>query len=188
TSNSYVYQEFGKVKADEDILSLNFLYFNTDKKIYPFLLGFVSTNFRREIDVRYLFGGGLSFQIFNDKTNWIKMSLSTEYEQTNFNKTNFTRPEYNGNSTINTWRGTIWLNGKYHLFKKKLILNHESYFQPSFQDYKNYRWQADISAELPIWKYLNFKISYLHTSESLVIENQKQEDQFVSFGFTLKSF
>ena len=25
TSNSYVYQEFGKVKADEDILSLNFL-------------------------------------------------------------------------------------------------------------------------------------------------------------------
>ncbi|MDP4601107.1 MAG: DUF481 domain-containing protein [Polaribacter sp.] len=188
TSNSYVYQEFGKVKADEDILSLNFLYFNTHKKVYPLLLGFVSTNFRREIDIRYLFGGGLSFQIFNDKTNWIKMSLSTEYEQTNFNKTNFSRPEYNGNSTINTWRGTIWLNGKYHLFKKKLILNHESYFQPSFQDYKNYRWQADISAELPIWKYLNFKISYLHTSESLVIENQKQEDKFLSFGFTLKSF
>jgi hypothetical protein len=152
------------------------------------LLGFVSTNFRREIDIRYLFGGGLSFQILNDKTNWIKISLSTEYERTNYNKTNFTRPEYNGNSTINTWRGTIWLNGKYHLFKKKLILNHESYFQPSFQDYKNYRWQADISAELPIWKYLNFKISYLHTSESLVIENQKQEDKFLSFGFTLKSF
>ena len=26
-SNSYVYQAFGKVKADEDVLSLNFLYF-----------------------------------------------------------------------------------------------------------------------------------------------------------------
>ena len=30
TKNSYVYQEFGKEKADEDILSLNFLYFNPE--------------------------------------------------------------------------------------------------------------------------------------------------------------
>src|SRR5210317_1169895 len=34
--NSYVYQEFGKEKADEDILSLNFLYLNPERKIYPF--------------------------------------------------------------------------------------------------------------------------------------------------------
>ena len=54
--NSYVYQEFGKSKADEDILSLNYLYFNADKKVNPFVLGFVSTNFRREIDLRSLFG------------------------------------------------------------------------------------------------------------------------------------
>ena len=39
TKNSYVYQEFGKNKADEDILSLNFLYFNPDRKIYPLVLG-----------------------------------------------------------------------------------------------------------------------------------------------------
>ena len=42
--NSYVYQEFGKNKADEDILSLNFLYFHPERKIYPFALGFASTN------------------------------------------------------------------------------------------------------------------------------------------------
>ena len=53
-TNSYVYQEFGREKADEDILSLNFLYFNPERKVYPLLLGFVSTNFRREIDLRYL--------------------------------------------------------------------------------------------------------------------------------------
>lgn len=32
TQNSYVYQEFGKEKADADFLSLNFLYFNPEKK------------------------------------------------------------------------------------------------------------------------------------------------------------
>ena len=63
TRNSYTYQEFGKEKADEDILSLNFLYLNPDRKIYPFVLGFVSTNFRREIDLRSLFGAGVSLNI-----------------------------------------------------------------------------------------------------------------------------
>ena len=67
TQNSYVYQEFGKVKADEDILSLNFLYLNPDRKIYPLVLGFVSTNFRREIDMRYLLGGGLTFKVLDEK-------------------------------------------------------------------------------------------------------------------------
>ena len=71
TKNSFVYQEFGKEKADEDILSLNFLYFNPERKIYPFVLGFISTNFRREIDVRSLFGVGVTYQVINKKNHWL---------------------------------------------------------------------------------------------------------------------
>lgn len=186
--NSYVFQEFGKVKADEDLLSLNFLYLNPDRKIYPFALAFVSTNYRREIDVRYLLGAGATFQILNKKNNWLKLSISSEYEQTHFSKTGFNYSEYNNSSSINTFRCTVWLNGKYHLFKNKIILNHESYFQPSLEDSNNYRWQVDIGFEMPIWKFLNFKINFRHTFESLVIENQKQEDKFITFGFTLKSY
>ena len=63
TKNSYVYQAFGKQKADEDVLSLNFLYFNPEKSVYPFLLGIASTNFRRQIDLRYLLGLGATFQL-----------------------------------------------------------------------------------------------------------------------------
>ena len=185
--NSYVYQEFGKEKADEDILSLNFLYFNPERKIYPLLLGFVSTNFRRKIDVRYLVGAGVTYQILNKKKNWLKFSISSEYEQTDFDSTNFNRSEYDGNRSINTLRGTIWVNGKYHVFKNKLIISHESYFQPSLRQGNNFRWRGDVALELPIWKFLNFKINYLHTFESIVIENQKQEDKMLTFGFTLKS-
>lgn len=188
TKNSYVYQEFGKEKADEDILSLNFLYFNPERKIYPLLLGFVSTNFRREIDLRYLVGVGATYQILSDKDHWLKVSISGEYEETDFAKTTFNRTEFNGNRSINTFRGTIWVNGKYHLFDKKVTLSHESYFQPSLEQSNNFRWQADIGLELPIWKFLNFKVNYLHTFESIVIEDQKQEDRFLTFGFTLKSY
>ncbi len=188
TQNSYVYQEFGREKADEDILSLNFLYLNPKRKIYPLLLGFVSTNFRREIDLRSMFGAGVTFQILSEKNNWLKLAVTSEYEQTDFVKTNFNRSEYNGNESINTLRGTIWVNGKYQLFKNKLIINHESYFQPSLEKSNNYRWQADIGLELPLWKFLNFKVNYLHTFESIVIENQKQEDKILTFGFTIKSY
>ena len=76
TKNSYVYQEFGKEKADEDILSLNFLYFDPEREIYPLLLGFVSTNFRREIDLRSLIGAGVTYQILNKKDNWLNKKSS----------------------------------------------------------------------------------------------------------------
>lgn len=188
TQNSYVYQEFGKQKADEDILSLNFLYLNPDRKVYPLILGFVSTNFRREIDVRSLLGAGVTYQMINKKNNWLKFSFSSEYEQTNFKKMTFNKEAYNGSESINTLRGTIWMNGKYQLFKNKLILNHEIYFQPSLQESNNFRWQADLGLELPIVKYINFKINYLKTYESIVIQNQKQEDSMLTFGFTVKSY
>lgn len=188
TINSYVYQAFGKVKADEDILSLNFLYFNPNRKFYPLVLGFVSTNFRREIDLRSLFGVGVTYQVLEHKEYWLKFSISSEYEQTKFGKTQFNLTEYNGSQSINTFRSTFWVNGRYNLFKKKIILNHEIYFQPSLEQRNNFRWQADLGVELPLWKYLNFKINYVHTFESIVIESQKQQDGMMSFGFTLKSY
>jgi hypothetical protein len=188
TTNSYIYQEFGRTKADEDILSLNFLYLNPQRKLYPLILGFFSTNFRREIDARYLVGAGLTYQVFKKKDNWLKVALSSEYEQTDFRQTTFNKSEYNGDASIDTFRCTVWLNGKYYLFKKKVIINHESYFQPSLGQSNNFRWQADLGLELPIWKFLNFKINYLHTFESIVIENQNQEDKILTFGFTIKSY
>jgi len=187
TRNSYVYQEFGKEKADEDILSLNFLYINPERKFYPLFLGFLSTNFRREIDLRFIYGAGVTYQAWRKKDNWLKFSISSEYERTNFSKLDFNRNNYDGFQTISTLRGTFWVNGKYHLFKKKVILNHINYFQPSLEESDNFRWQSDIGLELPVWDFLNFKINYLHTFESIVVEGQQREDRFLTFGITLKT-
>lgn len=188
TTNSYVYQEFGKEKADEDILSLNFLYFNPKRKFYPLVLGFISTNFRRKIDLRYLVGGGITYKIIDKEDDWLKIALSSEYEKTRFGKSDFILSEYDGKDIIETQRATIWLSGKYKLFKDKLILSHESYYQPSLKDSDNYRWQTDIGIELPLWEYLNFKVNYMHTFESIVIADQKTEDNILTFGFKIKSY
>lgn len=188
TQNSYVYQEFGNQKADEDILSLNFLYLNPDKKIYPLLLGFLSTNYRREIDRRSLIGAGVSFQVLEKEKDWLKFSITSEYEHTDFGRANFKESGYNGEQSINTFRGTIWVNGKYHLLNEKLVFSHESYYQPSLEQSDNYRWQINLGLELPLWEFLSFTANYSQTFESVVIEGQKQEDRFLTFGFSVKSY
>ncbi|NRA91329.1 MAG: DUF481 domain-containing protein [Psychroserpens sp.] len=188
SKNSFVYQEFGKEKADADILSLNFVYFNPQKKIYPLFLGFLSTNFRREIDVRSLVGAGVSVNVINEKENWLKFSLTSEYEQTNFAESDFNRDDYDGSTDIDTFRATIWISGKYQIIKDKLIFTHENYFQPSLEESDNFRWQSDFGIEIPVWKFLNFKVNYLHTFESIVIEGQEQDDRFLTFGLKLKSY
>lgn len=188
TQNSYIYQAFGREKADVGVLSLNFLYFNPDQRIYPFVLGIMSSSFRREIDLRYLMGAGFTVNVLNHERNWLKFSLSSEYEQTDFTRADFNEEVYNVSPSIHTFRATLWAKGKYHLFKNKIVFAHESYFQPSLRRSNNYRWQADLSLSLPIWKFLDFKINYIYTFESIVIVDQKREDQFLTFGFTLKSF
>lgn len=188
TTNSYIYQEFGKQKADEDVLSLNFLYFNPKRSVYPLMLGFISTNHRREIDLRYLLGAGVSFQLLSHKDRWLKCSLTTEYEQTDFARADFNHISYNDNQFIHTFRGTLWVGGKYHLLNRKVIVSHENWFQPSLTQSDNFRWQADIGLEIPLSKFLNFKTNYLHTFESIVIANQKRQDQILSFGLTVKNF
>lgn len=188
TKNSYVYQAFDKEKADEDILSLNFLEFNPRRKIYPFVLGFFSTNFRREIEYRYLLGAGATFKILNKKNYELKASTSLEYENTDFNRTAFNVPDYNGSESIDTFRGTLWIYGKYQLFKNKVVFSHESYVQPSLERINNYRWRTDISLEIPVWKYLNFKINYIQVLESIVVEDQSRVDRFLTFGFNIKNY
>jgi hypothetical protein len=188
TNNSYVYQEFGKQKADEDVLSRNFLYIHSDKKVHPLILGFVSTNYRRKIDLRYLAGAGITYKAVNNKKQWLAFSVSSEYEQTDFGSRDFNRPEYDGAKSIDTFRGTLWVSVRYHLFDDKAILSHESYYQPSLQERNNYRWRAEVGLELPVWKYLNFTVNYLQTFESIVIQNEKRQDRFLTFGFTLKSY
>jgi hypothetical protein len=188
TRNSYIYQEFGNVKADQDILSLNFLYLHPERRVYPLVLGFVSANYRRAIKLRSLAGGGLTFQVLQKATNWLKLSLTAEHEYTEFRKTDFNRREYDGSSTIRTFRGTVWMNGRHELLNKKIVFRHESYYQPSLSKAGNYRGQVDIGLEFPVSKHISLRAGRLQTFESIVIQGQSQSDRIFTFGVTIKNY
>ncbi len=188
TQNSYLYQEFFKRKADEDVFSRNFVYFNPKNRVYPFAIGFVSSNFRREIDFRYFAGVGITFQMVKKEKHLIKTALSGVYEETRFKKNIFNDDFYTqiGSNSIGTTRATFWLFGKHFFHHKKIILHYDAYLQPSVQRIENIRGQIDAGVDFLLSKNFSFTTNFLYLYENVVIFNQKTEDTFLTFGFSYK--
>lgn len=182
SQNSSLYQAFFGVKADNDIFSRNYIYYNPQRKVYPFAIAYISANFRRKIDIRYFTGAGLTWQAINTKNNVLKFSASAVYEATKFKVSSYNYPEYDGDSNITCWRGTLYLGGWNYLLKEHVRLYYDAYWQPAFNNRNNYRTQFDIGADIPIWKGLSFNMLFAYTHENVVAEKIKQDDKIVTFG------
>jgi hypothetical protein len=189
SQNSSLYQAFYSVEADNEIFSRNFIYYKPHRKVYPFAIAFISTNYRRKIDNRYFAGGGFTYQVINTKINVLKLSASTVYEATKFANSFYNYSEYNGNNNINLWRGTLYVGGWSYLADKHIRLYYDAYWQPAFDNSNNYRTQLDVGLDFPIWKGLSFNVVYAFTRENVVIEEILQEDKILTFGlaYNLKS-
>jgi hypothetical protein len=184
TQNAYLYQSFFNNRADEDIFSRNFLYYQPRKMIYPFLISFISTNFRRKIDFRQFSGAGASWQILRGKNGQtVKTALSGVYETSRFSVSQFNEVRLNGNDRIDTWRATAWLFGRHSLLSKTLVLHYEGYFQPSLEDAENIRWQVEAGLDVPLRKGWAFTINWIYTYESIIAQRLQNHDRILTFGF-----
>lgn len=182
SQNNSLYQEFYKKEADNDIYSRNYLYYKPQNKVYPFGIAYVSTNYRRDVNLRTFEGIGVTWQLLEKQENVIKLSASGVYESTTFKGTTYNYPKYNGSNKINLWRGTFYLGGWNYLLQKKLRFFYDAYWQPALNDNNNYRTQADIGLDFPVWRGLSFNALYTYTHENVVIAAVKQEDKILTFG------
>lgn len=184
SQNSSLYQEFSSKKADNDIFSRNFIYYKPQKRIYPFGIAYISTNYRRKIDTRLFAGAGITYQLLNKTYHVIKLSANAVYETNTLKGTVYNYSKYNGSNKINLWRGTLFMGGWNYLLKNHLRFYYDAYWQPAFNDKNNYRSQVDLGIDFPVWKGLNFTALYTFTHENVVVSNIKQEDKILSFGFS----
>lgn len=184
SQNSSLYQSFYATKADNDLFSRNYVYFRPWQRVYPFGIGYVSTNFRRRIDVRYFIGAGSSVQLVNSRQHVLKASAGAVYEETRFSATAFTEAAYNGSSTIALWRATTWLGGWHYLLGNHLRLYYDAFWQPAFSDGANYRWQFDVGFDFPIWRGLAFNALYTYTHENVVVTQVKADDKILTVGLS----
>lgn len=182
SQNSSLYQAFYSNKADNDIFSRNYFYYQPQKRIYPFAIAYVSSNYRRKIDTRLFTGVGATLQIINKPLSTVKVSVSGVYEETNFKGNTFNYPNLNGQEKISLWRGTLYTGGWNYVFDKHLRFYYDAFWQPSFSDENNYRAQFDIGVDFPVWKGLSLNMLYTFTHENVVIASVKKEDKILTFG------
>ena len=184
SQNSSLYQAFYAAKADNDLFSRNYLYYHPNRRGYPLAIAYVSTNYRRKIDLRYFVGVGATVQLINTPKNVLKLSAGVVFENTRFSATTYNEIRYNGASTIELWRVTTWLGGWHYLFDNHLRLYYDAYYQPAFSDATNYRWQYDIGFDFPVWRGLAFNALYTYTHENVVIAKIKPVDKILTVGLS----
>lgn len=185
SQNNSLYQNFSGFKADEDYNSQNYLYFRPERKIYPFMMVYAQTNFRRKIDRRWFAGTGLTWQLIQHESVWLKTSASMVYEETRFNTLFYNEPYYNGIDNIRLWRPTLYLAGGTKLVQKTLGLNFQGFWQPGIAEVSNQRFSFDASVAYQLRKNISLNLHYLHTREQVVALSNVQNDHLLSAGLSL---
>jgi hypothetical protein len=185
SSNTYQYGTVGKKLTENDLFSRNFFYLFPKNEVYPYLMGWIESNKRRNFSSRYQIGPGFSWGFINDESSSIKISFTATYEMTNYRSSVYSNEKYNGDETVDLFRGTIRLFGKHHLFENKIRLVYEAWGQQALDDKDNYRFYGNIVLEFPLTKLLSFRTGYNYYYESVVLSGVKPKDSFLFFGISI---
>ena len=182
SQNSSLYQEFSGRKADYDLFSRNYLYYQPKHIIYPFAISYLSSNFRRKVSSRFFAGAGITVQVLRRPGHSIKISGSTVYEESRFRGNQFNVIRYSGSNRISVWRSTTYIAGSHQFFNRRLRLNYDAYWQPVWGYAVNNRTQLDLGLEFPFWKGLSGTIQYSATREAVGLNGVRKTDRILSFG------
>jgi hypothetical protein len=111
SQNSGLYQPFYSRKADDNLFSRNYCYYQPCGRVYSFAIAYVSANYRRKIDLRYFTGVGFAGKLWRTDKHVLKLSAGIVYECLRFSASIFNINRYDSSPTITLWRLTTWLGG-----------------------------------------------------------------------------
>lgn len=177
-----LYQEFGHKKADHDLYIRNFLYYRPSSSLYPFVMFFAQSNFRRKIDYRWFAGAGTTYQAYQKQNSNIKVSLAMVREDTRFETTTFNQDFYNGSNHISVWRCTLYLSGIQYHYGRKIKIFYNGYWQASLERSDNHRVQLDFGTEIAVWNGIHLRVEYIYNYEQVVVQRVKEIDRILTFG------
>ncbi|WP_194777649.1 DUF481 domain-containing protein [Pararhodonellum marinum] len=184
TQNNHLYQEIFDNKADDDLTSRNYLYYKPLNKVYPYAIGYISTNFRRNIDLRAFYGLGLTYQLLQKQAHNIKLSSNLLYEKSTFTDRNFNFIEFNGNNQIKSYWNTVYLSGFHEFNENSLKLNYEVYWQQSLEKRVNYRYHMVFGLDQKLIKSFSLQTRIIYAFENVTNSRVKQNDLLWIWGLS----
>lgn len=189
TQNNYLFQKIVGNKADENIESRNFIYYDPQARFYPYALIFISTNFRRELNQRYFGGLGITYQLFNTVKHNLKLSGNVLYEKSEYTLTSYNESSFDGDNEIKSFWHSFYLSGFHRLNAGDIRFVYELYWQQSNDKSVNYRYHIFGGLDFKMIKNLSLQTRYEYTYENVVISGNKTSDTLWTWGliYNLKS-
>lgn len=182
TQNNHFYQRFFGNKADQDLGSRNYLYFRPQHILYPYAISFISTNFRRDIDLRTFSGLGATYQLLQKTNQTVKLSANVLYEKSTYSNPFFNYPEFAGADQIAAFWSTLYLSGFHQAKENTLKLTYELYWQQSWEDKVNFRYHLLAGVDLKVMKNLSVQSRIIYAFENVVTTTVRQEDLLWTWG------
>ena len=187
TQNTWLYQDIFQKKADNNFESRNFLYYKPNQTFYPVGLGFLSNNFRRKIKGRYLFGIGETWNPIHKPAQSFKLTLSVFREISIYDESTFNDNTFDGENKIQLWRWGLYAAGSHAIWENKVNLHYHAFFQPLFENIKNYRTEVELGMDILVTAKFSFRLNYLFLSEYLVNNGINETDNILTFGIVFNA-
>ncbi len=191
TENSYRYgRNFTRV-VENDLLTRNYIRFFPDHKLYGFIIATYEDNFRRSIESRWQLGGGGASNLYRKKRDFLRTSVAVVYDESKYKTDIFNIADYNGNETITETRTIFRFGGVHTVLENHLVIKHDTWYMPSFQNAKNYRWHSMIGFQVPVYKGFSMKTDFDYTYENVTVSDKNPfgytsslSDWIISFGIS----
>jgi hypothetical protein len=133
-----------------------------------------------------MIGAGISFLFEKQALHTFRLSTNLMYEMTTFTADNVSLIGNLSDKQRKIWRITGFLNAQHRFLKDNLHLNYEIWFQPTINNFNDFRGQIDLNLDNRLSKSLFLRMKLFYFYESVLPSNLKNGDLRASFGFVFK--
>lgn len=179
-NNTWIYGKSNNALTNNDYSSLINVDIHTRAdKIYFWGLVNYNTSFSLKVNAQLLTGGGIAFNIINNKNNtaWLNISDGVLYDKSDLFIQDSVRYIYH------TYRNSLRVQFKF-VIGKIITLNSSSFLQSSFEKASDYIFKTNSSASLKLNKWLNFTTALNYNNENRTVS----ENLLFTYGLTFERY
>lgn len=182
----YVYGTVGGFLKENDFRTGNYLMLNADKKLSPLVALYFETLRLKKINTFLKPMVGIQYKLIDHPKFNFNPRMLIGYSWQNYDGSNFSNFDNNGNSTINGSNLNFGFMATINPFKDKVIFDLFSNYQYGLEESKNQRLWLDVVMRVPLHKGLSFNLMFNNYYEEIILNGVKQNDITLTYGLSYR--
>jgi hypothetical protein len=189
--NSNMLYNFARLNGkllNSDLVARNALIFLPKSKLPIQLLGGGETSKIRNLPSRYQTGLGVVFNLLKKEHHTIRAGINGVFDRSRYVGSSFKNdPEQTSN--IRTVLGPLFqLVGHHTLKEGRVLFTYDLSALRAMNHKKDYRFNAISALSFPILKGISLRSSLIYSHESVILQNTKHGDLFLTMGVGVGRF